>query len=127
MKTKMLIVRDTYNATETFGKLYINGVFICDTLELPWRNNERSVSCIPKGKYQVVHRQSAKYKNHLHIIDVPGRSLILIHPGNSAKDTNGCILPGMIRSANSLLNSKIAMDEIMKLTFKKTDIEIEVQ
>lgn len=77
--------------------------FTCKTLELPWRDNERNVSCIPEGFYDVVPRQSPKYGNHLHVTGVDGRSLILIHYGNYAgspnprtglPDIRGCILVG---------------------------------
>jgi len=77
--------------------------FRCVTLELAWNDNQRNVSCIPEGFYDVVPRQSPKYGNHLHVTDVPNRSLILIHWGNYAgsknprtgrSDIRGCILVG---------------------------------
>ncbi len=77
--------------------------FICKTLELKWMDNQRSISCIPEGTYDVVPRYSNKYGNHLHITDVEGRSLILIHWGNYAgsinprtgyPDIRGCIMVG---------------------------------
>jgi hypothetical protein len=64
------------------------------TLELPWKDNERKVSCIPIGKYDVVKRKSPKYGNHFHVQDVPNRDMILIHSGNYISDILGCILPG---------------------------------
>jgi len=87
----------------TRGKLTTSSGFECDTLELPWRDNERNVSCIPEGVYVVVPRHSPKYGNHLHVTGVNGRSLILIHWGNYAASANprtgtpdirGCILVG---------------------------------
>jgi hypothetical protein len=87
----------------TRGKLTTSSGFECDTLELPWRDNERNVSCIPEGVYAVVPRHSPKYGNHLHVTGVDGRSLILIHWGNYAASANprtgtpdirGCILVG---------------------------------
>lgn len=123
---KLLITRDAYNKTETFGKLFINGLYVCETLELPWLNNQRRISCIPKGVYKVVPRSSPKYKEHLYVTNVPGRDLILIHPGNKAQDTNGCILPGMIRGKDQVLNSLVAMKEILKQTQGKTNIELEI-
>jgi len=64
------------------------------TLELPNKNNRKWVSCIPAGKYMCKVRQSDKYGTHLHIQDVPGRSMILMHYGNYNSDTKGCILVG---------------------------------
>jgi len=69
-------------------------IFNCYTLELPWNDNKKQVSCIPKGKYNVEKRQSTKYKNHFHVLDVPNRSYILIHQGNYNWHTKGCILVG---------------------------------
>lgn len=78
-------------------------VFECKTLELPWLNNARNISCIPEGVYKVVPRSSKKYGNHLHVTGVEGRSLILVHWGNFVgsdnprtghPDVRGCILVG---------------------------------
>lgn len=73
----------------------LDKVFEFKTLELPWRQNERSVSCIPFGEYTVVKRTSAKFKEHFHVLNVHGRSFILIHVGNYHTDIEGCILPGV--------------------------------
>lgn len=73
------------------------------TLELPWRDNERRISCIPpspgsSATYTLSHRaahESASFKYpHFILEDVPGRSHILIHRGNIYRDTMGCILVG---------------------------------
>ena len=69
-------------------------IFNCYTLELPWNDNKKQISCIPKGEYNVEKRQSTKYKNHFHVLDVPNRSYILIHQGNYNWHTKGCILVG---------------------------------
>lgn len=98
-----------YYQTQTEGKLEIFDEdtgeleFVCKTLELPWRDNKTSVSCIPEGFYDVVPRKSEKYKDHLHVLDVEDRSLILFHWGNyvgtpnprtGLPDIRGCILVG---------------------------------
>ncbi len=74
------------------------------TLELPWRNNERNVSCVPAGTYELLKRDFGKYYeaykrrwNHqfsLQVDEVPDRGDILIHTGNTADHTRGCILVG---------------------------------
>ena len=69
-------------------------LFRCKGLELPWKDNERKVSCIPEGAYKVVRRKSPRFGNHFHIADVPDRSLILIHHGNYTSDIEGCLLVG---------------------------------
>ena len=50
--------------TQTLGKLIVRRnnavIFDCDTIELPWLNNQPQISCIPIGTYNVVYRESAK-------------------------------------------------------------------
>lgn len=68
------------------------------TLENPWRNNEPNVSCIRAGVYLcrwLERSASGKYRRCWVVLDVPGRSGILFHPGNLVRHTWGCILPGM--------------------------------
>jgi len=114
----LLIIRDTFSEKSTIGKLFINGELFCDTLELPYINNERSISCIPAGRYKVrlrTARESAT-RDYLHLLiqDVPDRDYILFHRGNSAKDTRGCILVGNGREQDVVENSRLAMDLIIK-------------
>jgi len=92
----------------TEGILTTDG-FFSKTLELPWRNNQRSISCIPPGEYIVKIRKSPKYGSVYWVTGVPNRSWILIHSGNVGGDVrkinpntrkrfrthiNGCILLG---------------------------------
>lgn len=94
----MIIQRSPSNDRQTLGTMTIvdadQKVFSCKTLELPWLNNATQKSCIPKGAYKVKKRTSPKYGLHFHIQNVPGRSWILIHSGNTHKDILGCILVG---------------------------------
>ena len=77
-------------------------VFECLTLERPWADNKRGVSCIPDGEYQVRkwHNDEAEEAgkrityNHFQVLDVPDRTGILIHVGNYVDQIEGCILPG---------------------------------
>lgn len=71
-----------------------NILFQCCILELPWKDNERKISCIPEGIYPVVERRTDKFKRHYHIHNVPDRSFILQHPGNFTAQIEGCQLPG---------------------------------
>lgn len=73
--------------------------FQCFVLELPWRNNEQEQSCIPEGVYQCGLRPSARFGSYTggmvyHIQPVQGRTDILIHIGNTVRDTKGCLLVG---------------------------------
>ena len=114
----LLIIRDTFTEKSTLGRLFVNGEEFCDTLELPWRDNQRSISCIPAGEYKVrlrLARESAT-RNYLHLLvqDVPNRTYILFHRGNTAKDTRGCILVGQGSQQDIVHNSTLAMDLLMK-------------
>ncbi|MFY7963518.1 MAG: DUF5675 family protein [Chitinophagaceae bacterium] len=89
-----LVLLRNYCTNGTNGNLYFNGDGLCQTIELPWKNNERKVSCIPEGRYELIKRYSPKYKWHLQVCNVPNRDLILIHPFNDAqKESMGCIAP----------------------------------
>ena len=114
----LLIIRDTFTEKSTIGRLFINGESFCDTLENPWIDNQRSISCIPKGQYKVrlrLARESAT-RDYLHLLvqDVPNRDYILFHRGNTAKDTSGCILVGNGREQDIVENSRLAMDLVMQ-------------
>ena len=114
----LLILRDTFTDESTLGELFLNGERFCDTLELPYRDNQKSISCIPTGEYKVrirLPRESAtRYYLHLLVQEVKDRSYILFHIGNSAKDTRGCILVGQTRKQDFVGNSTLAMDLLMK-------------
>ena len=114
----LLIIRDTFTENSTIGELFINGERFCDTLENPWLNNQRNISCIPEGRYKVrlrLPRESAT-RDYLHLLvqDVPNRDYILFHIGNTAKDTSGCILVGQGSEQDIVYNSQLAMDLVIK-------------
>lgn len=93
------LVRTDLMSQQTLGRLYVldqNGqvLFDCVTLELPWKDNRRNISCIPPDRYRIRPRTSEKYGRHLHIIDVPGRDWILIHEANYFHQLRGCIAVG---------------------------------
>lgn len=93
------IVRDFKCTNQIMGQLFVLNewaeiVFHCYTLELPWNKNQQRVSAIPEGRYDVVKRHSPKYKDHLHILNVPGRDMILIHEANYVRELLGCIAVG---------------------------------
>ena len=89
-----VVLQRTYYPNGTNGTLFVNDEEICHTIELPWLNNQRRVSCIPEGKYRLRKRYNQKFKWHLVLEAVKGRSGILIHPANDAKkELLGCIAP----------------------------------
>ena len=88
--------------TQTLGRLHIydglNKVFECVTLELKYFGNLQRISRIQSTKpgkpYRVRKRWSPKHRMHFHVLDVEGRSYILIHRGNYYTQIEGCILVG---------------------------------
>lgn len=89
-----LTLSRVYHPEGVNGDLFNGAELICYTIELPFKDNQLGISCIPEGRYELKKRYSAKYQWHLHLQDVPGRSLILIHPANvAAKELKGCIAP----------------------------------
>lgn len=105
----------TYYPNWTKGLLLINNVIICHTLELPWRNNKRNISCIPEGIYPIGFRKSKRFRKHLIINNVPDRDLILLHPANDAQqELRGCIAPVMLINGDGIgLHSRAALKAIM--------------
>jgi hypothetical protein len=95
--------------------------FLCYSLERAWKNNQRSVSCIPEGTYELRKRFTAKRGWHIILHNVPNRTFILIHSGadvtddtdvtydvnNQKVDSLGCILPQTnVLLLNSVVGSK---------------------
>lgn len=119
----VLVLSRTYFPDGTNGKLECEGKFICCTIELPWINNEKRVSCIPEGEYLLRKRYSRKFQWHIEVVDVKNRSFILLHPANNAqKELNGCIAPVTKLSGPGLgLQSKQAFIKLKNLVYKALD------
>lgn len=99
-KLSVCVERVDDNGKQTMGRLFVykegvtNPIFTCFTLELPWKDNQRNISCIPEGTYQVIKHTSPKFKQCFWIRDVEGRSEILIHTGNFVRELRGCLAIG---------------------------------
>ena len=115
------LIRMEMTPLHTVGALSIDGRPVCWTMEQPWRDNMTNKSCIPAGLYDFRGRDRwsgwQKHGRTIEIINVPDRSAILIHPGNWARDTKGCIVPGMVvgdsRETRAVLQSAVAFRKIM--------------
>ena len=97
--THIKIIRRDYTGNQVIGSLFVLDkddciLFECVTLELPWRENAKRISCIPKGTYTAQPRVSDKYGRHMHILNVPNRDFILIHEANYVHQLQGCIAIG---------------------------------
>lgn len=126
---KLLLKRIAKRDTYTIGKLYIDGVYFCDTLEDKDRGLTRSMTTselsqkkvpsktsIPTGEYQVTITYSNRFKQQMPLLNnVPGFSGIRIHSGNTAQDTDGCILVGKNKSVGKVLESRKTYQELYKI------------
>ena len=107
------------NAAVTCGHLLDdNGKEVCKTLELPWRDNATSISCIPAGTYAAQRRYSPEHQcDVFEIGNVPGRHDVEIHHGNTTRDTRGCVLVGtrfgMLDGVRAVLDSNVAFGRLM--------------
>ena len=116
---ELILKRVSQTKLSTFGVLIYNDVPFILTLEEAWRENKRNISCIPTGRYLCRPYTSAKYKNVWELQDVPNRSKILIHQGNTHDSTEGCILVGSqfepVGGVEGVQQSKPALDELRVL------------
>ena len=115
-----LVLNRTYHTGGTNGTLTINNSFQCYTIELPWVDNLPRRSCIPEGRYELKKRYSPKFKDHLLVQGVPGRSLVLLHPANDAlKELKGCIAPvSSLDGAGKGSNSRKAYKKLLQLVYE---------
>lgn len=107
-----LVRRYFHNGTN--GNMWHGDKFLCHTIELPWKDNTRNISCIPEGRYEIAPRHTEKRGWHYILKGVPNRSYILFHPANNAlKELKGCIAPVTKLTGNGKgLDSKRANDNL---------------
>lgn len=137
---RLSLYRYSSTLLSTQGKLFGDGAFLAYTLELPMKDGLPG-SAIPAGTYPIEMAPSPKflelaqqdpwwatYANAMpHIIDIPGRSLIMIHPGNYPTETEGCILVGETRGINVIGTSRLAFSKLYSLIQEATpDVSIAI-
>jgi hypothetical protein len=124
---KLKVVRETKNDVCTIGSLFINDVFFCYTLEDKDRALKQSdsllfiqakkifgLTAIPSGFYKLTVNQSPKFKRMLpRILEIKGFDGVLLHRGNSANDSLGCILLGYKKGHNSIFESTKAENDLV--------------
>lgn len=126
---KILVKREYKKKDYTIGKMYIDGEYFCDTLEDTDRGLKQEYSlaelkdmkeygktAIPSGEYMVSITFSNRFDKWLPLIHhVPAFSGVRIHSGNTAADTEGCILVGKNKAKGKVLDSRKTMAELMKI------------
>ena len=120
-----------YGENETTGRLLIDGDYFCRTLELPWRDNAEYISCIPEGTYGCRIRNSPKHGVCIELKDVPARTAVQIHIGNTVLNTLGCILVGLkhgrLYGRVAVLKSGMAFKALMELALRAERITITIE
>ena len=148
LNIKRIARRETY----TIGRLYIDGKYFCDTLEDKDRGlrqdmpvaviratKRKGITAIPTGRYRVTLAvQSPKFSKRAiyqfcngylpRLINVPGYDGVLIHIGNTARDTEGCLLVGKNTQVGKVLDSRKTFIELYdRLLGAKDDIYIKIE
>ena len=129
---KLLLRRIAKKPTYTIGKLYVDGAYFCDTIEdrvrdLPRESKVYGQTAIPAGTYKVIVNMSPKFKRLLpRLLNVPYFDGILIHRGNTEKDSAGCIIVGENKVVGKVINSTGYEQRLVELLKNEKDIQIEV-
>lgn len=125
----LLLTRKPSSAVCTLGTMKLNGVFECYTLEDPTRSIKVwGATAIPAGVYTVIITMSNRFKRLLPLVmNVPGFEGIRIHPGNTAADTDGCILVGNATRGDSVINSRVAFEALFAKLQEADSITLTVE
>lgn len=112
------VIRKEFTEKSTIGEMFINGEYLCYTLEDRVRDGEKvpGETAIPYGKYDVVINFSNRFQKYMPLLmNVPNFSGIRIHPGNRDTDTEGCLLLGFVRGKDFIGQSKQAFNKFMSI------------
>ena len=113
----------------TIGRMSLNGVYFCDTLEDTDRGlkstmsvdeilskKRKGITAIPTGKYDVILTFSPRFKRVLPLLlSVKGYEGVRIHAGNTAEDTEGCLLVGENKVKGQVINSRATLEKLMSI------------
>ena len=123
---ELLVKPEMKTEKSTISKLLIDGKFFCFVLEdidrglrqdMPLEEIKKKKvhgkTAIPAGRYQVIINPSNRFKRDLPLLlKVPGFEGIRIHPGNTAENTEGCLLPGLTAGTDRVGQSKAAFNKL---------------
>lgn len=129
MKAKLIRLEQSEQGT--LGALMVDGSLFCCTLELPDRGNATNISRIPAGDYICSRVKSPKFGETFEILDVPGRSHVLFHAGNTHVDTHGCVLLGQywgkLSGDRAILNSGQTFKSFMVNLANENDFKLSIE
>lgn len=142
---KLTLKRKFFGSAYTIGDLFIDDVFFCNTIEdivrqlpavCPDTPKGKNCTCpqkkyaetaIPAGTYKVTMEYSPHFKRSLPLLhDVPHFIGILIHSGNTQRDSAGCIIVGFNTVKGKVTNSRATSDKLNTILAKEKDIIIQI-
>ncbi len=120
MPSQLVLLREEFRPSDSIGRLLITNTFECYTLEDAYRPIKiPGETCIPYGTFEIAIIWSDHYKKMMpHVLGVPGFDGVMIHTGNTDKDTAGCILVGQQRGVDLITQSQLAFDALYPKIFK---------
>lgn len=139
MDINVRIVRLEHDSEGSFGVLLLNDKVFCVTLELPWLGNAQTISSIPAGVYTcslvssplITRLTKGVWEKGYVVNNVPNRSAVMIHPGNTDDDTHGCILVaqgyGKLRGERAILNSGATFNEFMTVMHTNSAFSLDIR
>ena len=137
---KIKLIRQVFTDKSTIGSLYLNDVFFCYTLEDKDRGLDQSqsvftiqskklfgITAIPYGKYPLIVNKSPKFGRLLpRLQGIKGFDGVLIHRGNSAEHSHGCILVGYKKGTDCIMESTKAEADLITILQKESTHTIEI-
>ncbi|ELM3650627.1 hypothetical protein RYR30_001932 [Flavobacterium psychrophilum] len=111
---ELILTRTQKTDSSTIGELSVNGKFECYILEDVERDVKvKGKTAIPKGRYEIAITYSNRFKKMLPLLlNVPNYEGIRIHTGNTASDTEGCLITGKNKGENVVSNSRLAFEPL---------------
>jgi hypothetical protein len=122
---ELQLKRTDFLENSTIGELSVNGKLECYTLEDKVRPVKiKGKTAIPAGRYEIIINYSQRFNRLLPLfLNVPNFEGVRIHPGNTAADTEGCILVGMTKEKEFIGQSRVAFDRLFAMLKAASETE----